>query len=97
MPPSAGFEVIPCGRSTLRVASTATLANTGRIVLRTGRRSHVGRWILRSELDALILDGISVRASKEGNRLRLSFRYDGSHVRIRCWSLEGKCLHVSAL
>lgn len=143
---SHGTEYLSRRSSTLRVASTATLANTGRIVLKTGRRAHVGRWIHRSELDALILsreqrvleyedaaqeaeeerwigdalrfhywayvllrslpkpsvlrdadgrmllvavpesmnrilDGISVRTTKEGNRLRLSFRYDGCPVR----------------
>lgn len=33
--------------------SSLTLANTHRAVLKTGRRSHVGRWISRTELDRL--------------------------------------------
>ena len=33
--------------------SSLTLANTHRVVLKTGRKAHVGRWISRAELDRL--------------------------------------------
>ena len=39
--------------SQLRTVTEATLRDTGRAVLRSGRRAHVGRWIRRSELDAV--------------------------------------------
>lgn len=36
--------------------SSVTMSDTRRIVLRGGRRSHVGRWIRRDELDAIFAD-----------------------------------------
>ena len=33
--------------------SSLTLANTHRVVLKTGRKAHVGRWVSRAELDRL--------------------------------------------
>ena len=42
--------------SRLRTVTSTTLSNTGRIVLKGGRKSHVGRWIRRSELEELFAD-----------------------------------------
>ena len=36
--------------------SNVTLSNTHRVVLRSGRRSHVGRWIHRDELEVIFAD-----------------------------------------
>lgn len=36
--------------------SSVTLSNTHRVVLRDGRKSHVGRWIRRDELDVIFAD-----------------------------------------
>ena len=36
--------------------SNVTLSNTHRIVLKGGRKSHVGRWIHRDELDVIFAD-----------------------------------------
>lgn len=36
--------------------SNVTLSNTHRVVLRSGRRSHVGRWIHRDELEIIFAD-----------------------------------------
>lgn len=36
--------------------SNVTLSNTHRTILRSGRKSHVGRWIHRSELDLIFAD-----------------------------------------
>ena len=36
--------------------SNVTLSNTHRVVLRSGRKSHVGRWIRRNELDVIFAD-----------------------------------------
>ena len=36
--------------------SNVTLSNTHRVVLRSGRRSHVGRWIRRDELEVIFAD-----------------------------------------
>ena len=42
--------------SRLRTVTSTTLSNTGRVVLKGGRKSHVGRWIRRSELEGLFAD-----------------------------------------
>ena len=49
---SSGSEYTAVTSSRVEMVSNATLRNTGRVVLRGGRRAHVGRWIRRSELDA---------------------------------------------
>lgn len=36
--------------------SNVTLSNTHRVVIRSGRKSHVGRWIHRNELDIIFAD-----------------------------------------
>lgn len=36
--------------------SSVTLSNTHRVVLRSGKKSHVGRWICRDELETLFAD-----------------------------------------
>lgn len=36
--------------------SNVTLSNTHRVVIRSGRKSHVGRWIHRDELDIIFTD-----------------------------------------
>ena len=36
--------------------SSVTLSNTHRVVLKNGKKSHVGRWIRRDELDVILAD-----------------------------------------
>ena len=50
---SSGTEYTSLRRSRVELVTNATLRNTGRTVLKGGRRAHVGRWIRRSELDAV--------------------------------------------
>lgn len=42
--------------SRLRTVTSTTLSNTGRVVLKGGRKAHVGRWVRRSELDEIFAD-----------------------------------------
>jgi len=52
---SSGTEYLSWRSGSLRVVTTAVLSGTGRVVLKGGRRAHVGRWIHRSELEAVML------------------------------------------
>lgn len=79
----SGTEYRSRRSSSLRVVSTATLSNTGRIVLRGGRRAHVGRWIRRSELEAISLSReqrileyeAEAEAAERGARVGDALRY----------------------
>ena len=52
---ASGTEYLSRTSSSLMVASSAILAGTERIVLKGGRRAHVGRWIRLDKLEALSL------------------------------------------
>ena len=49
----SGSNYISVKSNRIAMTSNATLSNTNRIVLETGKKSHVGRWISRSELDTV--------------------------------------------
>lgn len=53
---SAGSEDYVLLSNRQSVYSSITLPYTQRIVLRSGRRSHVGRWILRKDLESIFAD-----------------------------------------
>ena len=49
--------------SSVSLRSFASLANSSRVVLSTGRRAHVGRWVRRDELER-VLDGRATRVKE---------------------------------
>lgn len=55
---SAGNEYCIMQSSSMSASSSVTLMNTNKVVLSSGRRSHVGRWISRSDLDGIFSDRI---------------------------------------
>jgi len=52
----SGTSYVSIKSNRLAMTSNATLFNTNRVVLNTGRKSHVGRWICRSELETVFSD-----------------------------------------
>ena len=50
----SGTSYVSIKSNRLAMTSNATLFNTNRVVLNTGRKSHVGRWICRSEASAAL-------------------------------------------
>lgn len=67
--------------------SSITLANTHRVVLKTGRRAQVGRWIHRDELEILFADRMSRILEYEESALRAeeSARVDDA-LRYHYWA-----------
>ncbi len=73
--------------STLRSYSGATLSNTHRMVLKTGRRAHVVRWIREDELDAVFADrrDRAVEYEREAVKAEREGRI-GDALRCHWWS-----------
>lgn len=78
-----GKDYVTLTSSTLSLQSHTRLSNTSRVVLKDGRRCHVGRWIRRDELDkvfsdrksrALEYEDLALRAERE-LRLDAALRY----------------------
>jgi hypothetical protein len=66
------YRIVQSNRSS--AFSSLTLPDTHRVVLKTGRRAHVGRWIRRDELAALFAD----RASRVTEYERSAVMAEGS-------------------
>lgn len=73
----SGNEYASVTSSTLSLYSFTRLSNTNRVILREGRKAHVGRWIRRDELEGLFSDRkarvleYESLADKAAERLRL--------------------------
>ena len=73
--------------STLRAYSGATLSNTHRMVLKTGRRAHVVRWIREDELDAVFAGRMARAVEYEREALKAeSEGRIGDALRCHWWS-----------